>query len=140
MSRGSKYPRTGSFSASSTRAASSTVRHWMPARSKYGSAPIAPPYGSNPFVVTSATTALRHAGWRQEPPVSSQIEHSTRLAATDAADPELDPPVSRAVSYGLQEVPPHVLRAPAPYSRAVGFAAPPGSPLPALYSARFAFA
>src|SRR5258707_12037645 len=140
MSRGSKYPRTGSFSASSTRAASLTVRHWMPARSRYGSAPIAPPYGINPFVVTSATTPLRHAGCRQEPPVSSQIEQWTRLAATDAADPELEPPVSRAVSYGLQAVPPHVLRAPAPYSRAATFASPPGSPLPALYSARFALA
>src|SRR5260370_33534501 len=103
----------------------------MPARSRYGSAPMAPPYGINPFVVTSATTALRHAGWRQEPPVSSQIEHSTRLAATDAADPELDPPVSRAVSYGLDEGPPHVQRAPAPCSRAVGLPQRRRSPLPA---------
>src|ERR1700730_6509041 len=106
----------------------------MPARSRYGSAPIAPPYGINPFVVTKATMLFRHAGWRQEPPVSSQMEHWTRFAAPPAADPELDPPVSRAVSYGLQAEPPHVLRAPAPYPREVALAAPPGSPLPALYS------
>src|SRR5689334_16446013 len=112
----------------------------MPARSRYGSAPIAPPYGISPFVVTKATMSLRQAGWRQEPPVSSQIEHCTRFAATPAADPELDPPVSRDVSYGLHAAPPHVLRAPAPYPRAVGRAAPPGSPAPALYSSRFALA
>src|SRR5580704_13545356 len=112
----------------------------MPARSKYGSAPIAPPNGINPFVVTMATMSLRQAGCRQEPPVSSQMEHCTKFAATPAAEPELDPPVSRAVSYGLQAEPPHVLRAPAPYARPVDFAAPPGSPLPALYSSRFAFA
>src|SRR5437762_181476 len=43
--------------------------------------------------------SLRHAGWRHDPPVSSQMEQCTRFAATPAADPELDPPVSRAVSY-----------------------------------------
>src|SRR5262245_61977037 len=61
-SRGSKYPVAESLMASSTRAVSATVRHWMPARSRYGSAPMAPPYGSNPFVVTNPTTALRQAG------------------------------------------------------------------------------
>src|SRR5262245_47782947 len=101
---------------------------------------MAPPYGINPFVVTRATTSLRQAGWRHDPPVSSQIEHATRLAATDAAEPELDPPVSREVSYGLQLWPAQELRAPAPNSRLVAFALPPGLPLPPLYSDRFAFA
>jgi hypothetical protein len=66
----------------------------MPARSRYGSAPIDPPYGSRPFVVTRPTTPLRQAGCRHEPPVSSQIAQVVRFAPTEAAEPELDPPVS----------------------------------------------
>src|ERR1700681_3845621 len=97
----------------------------IPARSRYWSLPITPPYGINPFVVINATTSLRHAAWRQEPPVSSQKEHWTKFAPTDAAEPELDPPVSRAVSYGLQAAPPHVLREPAPYPRAAALKPPP---------------
>ncbi len=59
---------------------------------------MAPPYGIMPLVVIRATMLLRQAGWRQEPPVSSQIEHAARLAPTEDAEPELEPPVSRAVS------------------------------------------
>src|SRR5205823_11620750 len=40
------------------------------------------------------------------------IAHVTRFAATEAADPALDIPGSRSVSYGLQNVPPNELRAP----------------------------
>jgi hypothetical protein len=50
------------------------------------------------LVVTRPTTPFLHAGWRHEPPVSSQIEQVTRFAPTEAAEPELEPPVSRAVS------------------------------------------
>src|SRR5215471_14324002 len=44
--------------------------------------------------------------------VSSPIAQVTRLADTDVADPALDMPGSRSVSYGLQKVPPKELRAP----------------------------
>src|SRR5690349_20053318 len=111
----------------------------MPGRSRYGSPPTAPPYGIKPFVVTKPTMPLRQAGCLQDPPVSSQMEQVTRFALTDAAEPELEPPVSRAVSYGLHAVPPHVLRSPAPNSWLVTFP-PPGFPPPPLYSERFAFA
>src|SRR5688572_23186774 len=98
MSRGSKNPRSESRSASSTSEVSRTLRQTIPARSRYGSAPIEPPYGIRPLVVTSATAPLRHAGCRHDPPVSSQIEHVTRLPPTDEAEPELDPPVSNELS------------------------------------------
>src|SRR5262249_38421130 len=49
-----------------------------------------------------------------EPPVSSAIEHVTMFVATDTAEPPLEPPGSRSVSYGLQPVPPHELRASPP--------------------------
>jgi hypothetical protein len=73
-----------------------------------------PPYGIIPLVTMKPTTPFLQAGWRQDPPVSSQMEQFTRFAPTEDAEPELDPPVSRAVSYGLQETPGHPLREPAP--------------------------
>ena len=51
------------------------------------------------------------------------IAQVTRFAATDVADPALDMPGLRSVSYGLQKVPPKELRVPS-----------------VAYSARFAFA
>ena len=59
---------------------------------------MAPPMGSSPLVVTRETTPFRQAGWRQDPPVSSQTEQATRLAPTDSGAFELEPPVSRVVS------------------------------------------
>jgi hypothetical protein len=47
---------------------------------------------------TKVTTPLCVPGERHEPPVVSQIEHTTRFAATDTAEPPLEPPVSRVVS------------------------------------------
>jgi hypothetical protein len=66
---------------------------------------------------------LTAAGQRIDTTVSSPMAHVTRFAATELADPALDIPGSRSVSYGLQKVPPNALRAPS-----------------AAYSARFAFA
>src|SRR5215468_3450424 len=82
-----------------------------------------------PFLLTSScvgarpTRLLTDAGQRIDTTVSSPIAHVTRLAATELADPALDIPGSRSVSYGLQNVPPNELRAPS-----------------TAYSARFAFA
>src|SRR5215468_4936824 len=45
-----------------------------------------------------------------DPPVSSPIEHVTRLAATDDPEPPLEVPGLRCVSYGLQKGPPKELR------------------------------
>ena len=69
------------------------------------------------------TRLLTEAGQRTETTVSSAIAQVTRLAATAVADPALDMPGSRSVSYGLQNVPPNELRAPS-----------------TAYSARFALA
>src|SRR6478736_8798538 len=82
-----------------------------------------------PFRLTSScvgarpTRLLTDAGHRIDTTVSSPIAHVTRFAATDDAEPALDIPGSRSVSYGLQNVPPKELRAPS-----------------TAYSARFAFA
>src|ERR1035438_1673338 len=81
-----------------------------------------------PFRLTSSsvgarpTRLLTDAGQRMDTTVSSPIAQVTRFAATDAAEPALDMPGSRSVSYGLQKVPPKELRAPS-----------------TAYSARFAF-
>src|SRR4051812_37187139 len=82
-----------------------------------------------PFRLTSSsvgaipTRLLTDAGQRMDTTVSSPMAQVTRLAATDDAEPALDIPGSRSVSYGLQNVPPKELRAPS-----------------VAYSARFAFA
>src|SRR5262245_66239905 len=99
MSRASKkLPVERSRNASNTVAVSSTVRQLMPGRSRYGSAPMPPPYEIMPFVGTKVTTPLCVPGLRHEPPVDSQIEQTTRFAATDAPEPPLEPPVSRVAS------------------------------------------
>src|SRR5687767_13555893 len=99
---------------------------------------MAPPYGTSPLVVTKLTTPLFSAGRRQDPAVDSQMEQATKLAATDALDPELEPEVSRSVSYGLHTPPPqdssHVRSSPPPKNRLFNFAAPAGVPPPPLYS------
>src|SRR5262245_43136471 len=77
---------------------------------------------------------VRDAGLWQDPPVCSQTEQVTRLAATDAAEPPLEPVVSRSVSYGLQVVPPHEPRDAEPRKLIDVEDEPTGLPLPALYS------
>jgi hypothetical protein len=52
-------------------------------------------------VTRSPKRLLNEAGIRMEPPVSSPIPRSPRFAATPAAVPALDPPDSRAGSYGF---------------------------------------
>src|SRR5215510_15413597 len=106
------------------------MRQCRPARSRNGSAPIPPPYGRSAFVVSKLTMPVRDAGLWQDPPVCSQTEQVTRLAATDAAEPPLEPVVSRSVSYGLQVVPPHEPRDAEPRKFLAVEAEPPGLPLP----------
>src|SRR6188508_460697 len=86
-------------------------------------APIIPFRLTSSSVGASPTRLLTDAGHRMDTTVSSPIAQVTRFAATDVAEPALDIPGSRSVSYGLQKVPPNELRAPS-----------------VAYSARFAFA
>src|SRR5262247_4935492 len=74
-------------------------------------------------VGASPTRLFTDAGQRTETTVSSAIAQVVRLAATAVADPALDMPGSRSVSYGLQNVPPNELRAPSTaYSARLAFA------------------
>src|SRR5215467_952378 len=98
------------------RATSSTVRQVAPFRSLSPPPPIMPSRLTSPCDCDSPTMLLNREGMRIEGPPSSEIAHVTRLAATDVADPPLDPPGSRAVSYGLHIVPPYELRLPEAYS------------------------
>ena len=86
-------------------------------------APIIPFRLTSSSVGASPTRLLTDAGHRMDTTVSSPMAQVTRFAATDVAEPALDMPGSRSVSYGLQKVPPKELRAPS-----------------VAYSARFAFA
>ena len=49
----------------------------------------------------SPTTPQNAAGCRMEPPVSVPSESETSRAATDAAEPPEEPPVTRWVFQGL---------------------------------------
>src|SRR5215213_5925537 len=93
------------------RAVSCTVRQIGPTR-MLRPAPIMPSVLTSSLVGARPTRLLTDAGQRTDTTVSSAIAHVTRFAATDEADPALDIPGSRSVSYGLQNVPPNELRAP----------------------------
>ena len=103
-------------------AASATLRQIGPVR-MFSPAPIMPSRLTSSCVGASPTRLFTAAGHRIDTTVSSPIAQVTRLAATELAEPALDMPGSRSVSYGLQKVPPNELRAPS-----------------TAYSARFAFA
>src|SRR5262245_27072689 len=74
-------------------------------------APIIPSRLTNSWVGARPTRLFTDAGQRIDTTVSSPIAQVTRFAATDVAAHALDIPGSRAVSYGLQNVPPNELRA-----------------------------
>src|SRR3954468_2959320 len=86
-------------------------------------APIIPSWLTSSTVGAIPTRLFTDDGQRIETTVSSPMAQVTRLAAAEVAEPALDIPGSRSVSYGLQNVPPYELRAPS-----------------TAYSARFAFA
>src|SRR5690242_16691616 len=103
-------------SAPSTVAASFTVRQRMPGRSRVSEAGTRPARLIRLWVATIPTRLLLAAGLRADGPVSSPSAHITRFAATAAPEPPLERPALRLVSYGLQVVPPYVLRSPEAYS------------------------
>src|SRR6516225_3157049 len=103
-------------------AASCTLRQIGPVR-MFNPAPIIPLRLTSSSVGARPTRLLTDAGQRIDTTVSSPIAQVTRFAATELAEPALDIPGSRSVSYGLQKVPPKELRAPS-----------------TAYSARFALA
>src|SRR6185437_4638548 len=96
---------------SSIVAASCTLRQIGPAR-MLRPVPIMPLRLTSSSVGAIPTRLLTDEGQRIDTTVSSPIAQVTRLAATEVADPALDIPGSRSVSYGLQKVPPKELRAP----------------------------
>src|SRR5258706_13779050 len=104
----------GSYPASalSTVAASLTLRHSTPARSRVRDAGISPARLTRLCVATIPTRLLFAAGLRAEGPVSSPMPHITRFAATAAPGPPLDRPALRLVSEGLHGGPPQGLGAP----------------------------
>src|SRR6185295_795857 len=75
-------------------------------------APIMPSRLTSSWVGARPTRLLTAAGQRIDTTVSSAIAQVTRLAATEVAEPALDMPGTRSVSYGLQNVPPNELRPP----------------------------
>src|SRR5438105_3918448 len=78
----------------------------MPARSP-GFLPVIPPFMMRPLVVISRAMSFLEAGPWQDAVPCSQMEHVTRLAATETPEPLLVPRGTRAVSYGLQACPGH---------------------------------
>ena len=67
--------------------------------------------GSTPRLLTRPNVGLRpttpqsEAGMRIEPPVSVPSATGHSPAATEAPEPELEPPVTRSVSQGLRAAP-----------------------------------
>ena len=84
----------------------------MPARSLWMSAPIAPPRNETiDLCGRISATELWLAGPRHDMLVSSQMLHITRLALTDAPEPELEPSeAARVPSYALCGLPAQLLR------------------------------
>src|SRR5579871_924911 len=112
----------GSYPAMTVRirATSPTVRHIGPARSfTMGWAPTIPCRLTRATSGAIPTTLLLAEGLVIEPLLSSAMAQVTRLAATAEADPPLEAPGSRSVSYGSQFTPPNELRAEPPWYSAM---------------------
>src|SRR3954468_2051459 len=95
------------------RAASVTVRQIGPTR-VFSPRWIMPAALATSRVGTMPTTSLNEDGLTIDPPVSSPIAQVTKFIETEVAEPPLEPPGSRVVSYGLHSVPPNELRAAPP--------------------------
>src|SRR5215467_14455875 len=78
--------------ASNRIARSAAVRAMKPGVSSDGASGTLPPRGTRPNVGLMPATPQSAAGIRMEPPVSLATAAGTRLAATAAADPPLEPP------------------------------------------------
>src|SRR3954469_9505054 len=81
--------------------ASDTVLASGPTWSSDGESGNTPAVEMSPNEGFSPTTPHAAAGMRIDPPVSVPIDAQQRHAATDAAEPPLDPPGERARSCGL---------------------------------------
>src|SRR5260370_1890110 len=84
----------------------------MPGRSRVSEAGMMPARLTRLWVATMPTRLPLAAALRAAGPVSSPIAQGTRLAATAAPEPPLEPPALRAAAQGLQVAPPEVLRSP----------------------------
>src|SRR6185295_5891298 len=88
-------------SALSTAAASATVRAWGPTVSWVWEMGMTPARLVSPTVGLIPTTPLSEAGQTIEPSVSVPRPAATKLAATDAPEPELEPQGLRSSTKGL---------------------------------------
>src|SRR5687767_5126133 len=89
--------------ARSTMAQSSTLRAKGPQASKVYELGITPCLLTRPYVGLSPTTPQSDEGPRIEPPVSVPSAHGTKLLATAAPDPLLEPPVKCSRFHGLRD-------------------------------------
>ena len=80
----------------------STERARRPGVSNDGASGTLPCREIRPMVVFNPRTPQNAAGIRIDPPVSVPIANGTMPAATAAADPPLDPPGTRAWSWGFR--------------------------------------
>src|SRR5512139_2757570 len=106
---------TGSFGsgpaiAPRSAAASATVRVIGPAVSCEWAIGTMPDRLTSPIVGLSPTMPQQEAGETIEPSVSVPIAAAARLAATAAAEPELDPDGFRSRAYGFFVWPPRPLQ------------------------------
>src|SRR5690349_2815439 len=60
---------------------------------------------TRPYVGLPPTTPQSAAGWRTDPPVSEPSAIGVNPAATETADPPLDPPGILSTSHGLRDGP-----------------------------------
>ena len=86
----------------SSHAASRTVRANGPTWSSDDANAISPYRDTAPYVGFMPTMPHSAAGWRIEPPVSEPSDHGAWHAATQAAEPPLDPPGTRSMSQGFR--------------------------------------
>src|SRR5690349_6747319 len=89
----------------SRNATSATVRPIGPLVRQLANGKAVGAFGTSPTVGRSATTLLKLAGLRSEPPRSLPSANGRRPAASAAPAPPLDPPAVLVGSYGLRVVP-----------------------------------
>src|SRR5258708_10817627 len=100
-------PASGPLMTANTSAASSTLRHKGPMRSRLGVKGIAPFTGTRPNVGGNPTTPHGSAGVRMDPKLSVPMENAHRAAAVAAPEPELEPPAGSAGFHGFLHFPPN---------------------------------
>src|SRR4249919_2104571 len=109
-------------------ATSLTLRAIGPSASRVNETGIVPERPISPAVGFNPTTPQSEDGITIEPYVSSPTAPAAKLAATAAAEPELESPVPKFNAYGLRPMPARALHPPRL-----------GNPRNAFHSDRFAF-